>query len=261
MPEAITTEAGPRYPLASVDNALKLILMVRDRRVVRISEVSRELGVAGSTAHRLLAMLQHWGFVRQDPTTKAYLPGPELMCSPREPWMGLERRARPFLERVVARVRETAHLCVLEGTETVFVSSVEGTRHLRTGSRAGLSLPAHCTSGGTAMLAQLPPAAVRELYGGRVALEAMTDRSIASFDALERELRTVARQGYAVNMGESEPEVAAVAVALPPLPGGPSTAFAVSAPIARLVPERASDTVGVLREATEALAGELAASG
>ena len=48
---------GPRptYPIESVDNALKLLGMFRKRQLVRVSEAGDALGIARSTAHRLLA--------------------------------------------------------------------------------------------------------------------------------------------------------------------------------------------------------------
>ena len=68
---------APQYPIESVDNALKLLLL-GEQPQIRLSEATRYLGVASSTAHRLLAMLTYRGFVRQDPVSKAYLPGPAL---------------------------------------------------------------------------------------------------------------------------------------------------------------------------------------
>jgi IclR helix-turn-helix domain len=48
---------APQYPIGSVDNALKLLLLLGERPEIRLSEATRYLGVAPSTAHRLLAML------------------------------------------------------------------------------------------------------------------------------------------------------------------------------------------------------------
>ena len=56
----------PAYPIASVNNALRLLLLFRGQPRVRLSEASEHLGVAHSTAHRLLAMLAYHGFVRQE---------------------------------------------------------------------------------------------------------------------------------------------------------------------------------------------------
>lgn len=69
---------APQYPIESVDKALKLLLLLGEQPSIRLSEATRYLGVASSTAHRLLAMLAYRGFVRQDPVSKAYLPGPAL---------------------------------------------------------------------------------------------------------------------------------------------------------------------------------------
>ena len=56
----------PAYPITSVDNALKLLLTFRDRPQLALSDASAYLGVAHSTAHRLLAMLAYHDFVRQE---------------------------------------------------------------------------------------------------------------------------------------------------------------------------------------------------
>src|ERR1700731_5058294 len=75
---SVTDSLAPQYPIESVDKALKLLLLLGERPEIRLSEAARYLGVAPSTAHRLLAMLAYRGFVRQDPVSKAYLPGPSL---------------------------------------------------------------------------------------------------------------------------------------------------------------------------------------
>jgi DNA-binding IclR family transcriptional regulator len=64
----------PQYPVESVDNALRLLLMVRDRGEIRLSEAREALGVAQSTTHRLMAMLACHDFVRQDPASRHHYP-------------------------------------------------------------------------------------------------------------------------------------------------------------------------------------------
>jgi DNA-binding IclR family transcriptional regulator len=73
------TETAPAYPIESVGNALALLLLYKDRQAIRVAEASNALGVARSTAHRLLAMLQHFGFVRQNARSRAYHAGPALV--------------------------------------------------------------------------------------------------------------------------------------------------------------------------------------
>ncbi|MBF8187168.1 helix-turn-helix domain-containing protein [Nonomuraea sp. K274] len=54
--DAHVTNSVP-YPIESVDNALRLIHLLRARGEVGVTAAAKALGVAPSTAHRLLAML------------------------------------------------------------------------------------------------------------------------------------------------------------------------------------------------------------
>jgi IclR family transcriptional regulator, acetate operon repressor len=67
----------PAYLLESVDNALRLLQMLRDVGAVRLNQAATELGIARSTAHRLLAMLVYRGFAVQD-EKRIYHPGPAM---------------------------------------------------------------------------------------------------------------------------------------------------------------------------------------
>jgi DNA-binding IclR family transcriptional regulator len=244
----------PGYPIASVDNALTLLALFRERDRLRVSEAAAALGASRSTAHRLLAMLEYHRFAEQDPATRAYLPGPALIEVGLSALGRIDIRtlARPLLERLCDEVQETVHLVVLRDSSVLFLDSVETSRSLRIGSRLGRLMPAHCTAAGKAILAQLAPAEVRRLHpDGR--LERLTARSLKTMAALEAELEGVREQGFATNFGQSEDEVAAVAVAVPPRPGQPLAAITVSAPITRLT----EDAVARIAEAAVRAAEEL----
>ena len=76
---ADSTDAKPTYPISSVDNALRLLLLFRDHQELRLSDVSSEIGVSPSTAHRLLQMLVHHDFVHQRGERGTYTAGPALL--------------------------------------------------------------------------------------------------------------------------------------------------------------------------------------
>ena len=52
----------PTYPIASVDRALRLLLLVAQRSRLRLTEASEALGVAPSTAHRLATPMRGFPF-------------------------------------------------------------------------------------------------------------------------------------------------------------------------------------------------------
>ena len=224
----------PKHPIGSVDNALKLLLMFRHRRRIRVSEAGVALGVASSTAHRLMAMLEHHGLVEQDPETRAYQYGPTLAEVALSVVSQMDGRAtvHPYLERLSAEVDETVHYVVLDGTDTLFVDGVECVRPVRSSLRVGARRPAHCTSGGKALLARLPDDEIRARYKG-VELKRCTAKSIRGLTSLLRELERVRRDGYGLSIGESEPEIAAIGVAIPARQGRPLGAFSVSMPMTR----------------------------
>ncbi len=147
---------APQYPIESVDNALKLLLLLGERPQIRLSEATRYLGMASSSAHRLLAMLAYRGFVRQDPVSKVYLPGPSLTGVAFAIFgrIDVQRSAMPIMRGLSEQLRETIHVGVLDGAGVRFVAAVEGPAAVRVAFRLGRTMPAHCTSTGKVMLAQ-----------------------------------------------------------------------------------------------------------
>ncbi|MFW3169155.1 IclR family transcriptional regulator [Geodermatophilus sp. CPCC 206100] len=234
------SEAAPLHPVGSVDNAVRLLQMFQDQRSLRVAEVSRQLGVARSTAHRLLQGLRNHGFVDQEPETRAYVAGPALVRLAVSVVRGLDLRtaARPVMAKLVEELGETVHISVLRGAEIFFVESIETTKSLRVGIRTGLSRPAHSTAAGRVLLAGLEPARLLELLPD-ADLAPLTARTVTSRAELQEHLAVVRDRGFAISIGETEEEVASVAVPVLDGQGRASAALAVSAPPSRLSVEQA----------------------
>jgi DNA-binding IclR family transcriptional regulator len=246
MPE----KSGPTYPIDAVDRALRLILLFGEIDHVSVSEAGRYLGVSRSTAYRTLDVLKHRDFVRQDPRTKVYYGGSALLQAGLAAARRSDLRAdlHPLLEEIVKEVDETAHTVVLQGTEAFFLDCQESSRIVRAVSRAGSALPAHCTSGGKVLLAQLPDDQVDRLLPTE--LSKLTRRSKGSPRSVKRELATVRKRGYAFNDEESESGLRAVAVLVPgePSRGGIEAAISVSGPAGRLDTKRLGEIAAILDE-------------
>jgi DNA-binding IclR family transcriptional regulator len=225
----------PQYPIESVDNALKILLLFGERSEVRLTDISDYLGVASSTAHRMLAMLLYRGFVRQDPVTKVYRPGTALtgVAYSILQRFDFRKELHPFLERLNVELRETVHLGLLDGTMVRFIDAIESPQGVRVASRLGMSMPAPSTSTGKAMLAQLSQAEVHTLFPAEE-LEGLTDKSLRSRSELDRQLALVRKRGYAVSSEESEQGVSSVAVAFAPSRAPARLAFNVAVPTSRM---------------------------
>ena len=92
----------PAYTIESVDHALRLAVLLREEGPLRVSEAAARLGVARSTAHRLLAMLVYREFAVQE-ADRRYVAGPVLRPVAEEPVARLREAALPHLRELVRR--------------------------------------------------------------------------------------------------------------------------------------------------------------
>lgn len=246
------------YPIESVENAARVLLMLRSQRVLRVAEVAAQLGIARSSAHRMLTTLQSQGLLRQEPSTRGYEAGPQLVQ------IGvavigasdLRAEARPSLERLCQEIGETVHLIVLDGTTTVFLDGVEGRYAIRAAERTGDRSPAHASAAGKVLLASLTLEQLRERYAG-TRLQGGTDHAVTSRRALEDDLEHVREQGYALNLGESEIGLHAVAAPVRDAAGGVRAALSISGPSVRLTEERLVEHAAALVAEADALGASI----
>ncbi len=220
--------------LSSVDNALHLLQLVGQRRALRVAEAADELGVARSTAHRLLVSLRQRGFVMQDKPNAPYRPGPVLneIGVATIGRIDIRRVARPVLETLRDETEETISLALLEGRSIRFVDCVESPRSVRVGTRTGITWPAHCTAVGKAILAALPATDLARRYPSDE-LDTRTGSSVRSLSALTTELDAIRNAGYAINVEESEAGIGAIGSCVHDLIGAPLTGIAVAVPTSR----------------------------
>ncbi len=259
--EGVRSRVEPPYPLHSVDNALRVLLMLEEAAPLRLTDVATRLGVARSTAHRLLGMLEYRGFVARDGRSKTYRAGSALieLSSAAARSVDIREAAQPHMQALRAATAETVHLLMLEGPSVRFVDGLEGPQGLRVGARTGLRAPAYATSGGKALLAQLDDAVVDVLFPR--GLRQVTRATVADRDQLREELARVRRAGYATNFGESEQRVSGVGVCVVGPVGRPVAALAVAAPSERLSPDDAPAIARVVAREVQDFATRLGGSG
>jgi DNA-binding IclR family transcriptional regulator len=139
----------------------------------------------------------------------------------------LKSEAIPFPAQAAAETGETSQLIVLEGAEIVFVAAVDGGHVIRAASRVGARVPAHATAAGKCLLARLSEDDFQHLFpSARLAVS--TAATVRSRRVLSEELGRVRSQGYAINDGESEDDLAAVSAPVVDARGTAHGAISVS---------------------------------
>jgi len=249
----------PSYAVSSVDHALRIAVMLQLEGELTVSEVASRLGVARSTAHRLLAMLVYRDFAVQT-ESRAYRAGPvlELAAHSRSAASRLRTIALPHMAELVEVVGESSNLIVRTGDTARFVASVECTQALRVGNREGMVFPAHRLTGGLVLLAELSPEQVESIY----APERYVDRAAERPDLrrLHRELEKVRANGFALNEGRSERGVVAVGRPVRDAEGVAVAGLSVSMPSVRYDPQQLPGWVAAIGFAVRVIEAELRAA-
>jgi IclR family pca regulon transcriptional regulator len=118
----------------------------------------------------------------------------------------------PYLAEVTETINESCSVAVLEGDQIVYVArSASRERILSIRLGVGARLPAHATSMGHALLADLEPP-VLEQYLHAARLQALTKKTLTDRSALTARLRKVRVQGYALADQELEEGLRSLAV-------------------------------------------------
>lgn len=221
--------------VGSAGLALMLLTILQSRRHIRVIDVSRELGVAPSTAHRLLTIFERFRFVEQASSHGRYAIGPALVEVARSlsRHRDIEMVLSPHVNALATELNETVHSCVLRGDKVLFLESVECSHVVRAVSRTGRALPAYATASGKALLAELSDAELLRLFP-REELTRLTRKTITKRSTLVAELRRIRERGYATNLSESERDFAACAAVVRDRQGIARASIVVAGPAVRL---------------------------
>jgi IclR family acetate operon transcriptional repressor len=214
-----------------------------------LTRLAASLDLPAPTAHRLLAALEHAGFVQQDAHgvwrigVRAFRVGSAFLEH-----RNLTADALPHLARLMEQSGETANLAVPSEGEMVFIAQVQCRELMRMSVKLGARAPMHASGAGKAVLCALDEDRLAGELGRRT-LPRYTDRTIVDRAALQAELVASRERGYAVDDEEHAPGLRCVAAPILDEHGEPWAALSLAGPTSRLTRERVS-ALGKLVSAT-----------
>jgi IclR family pca regulon transcriptional regulator len=195
--------AGDQEFIQSLAKGLAVIEAFSESRPqMTLSEVSRRVGLSPGSARRVLHTLQLLGY--------ASCQGTRFELTPRVLQLGysyltslpVASLVRPRLSELTEEVGANCAVSVLDGVDTVFVARTTAKQTARELLGVGTRFPAHTTSAGKVLLAELSRDEVERLYAGRE-LEAVTPNTISSIGQLHEALEKVRADGWALNDQEA----------------------------------------------------------
>jgi IclR family pca regulon transcriptional regulator len=214
LPEVSSEIESPDF-VASLARGLAVIRAFgHDAHAMTLTEVARRTGLTRATARRFLHTLAALGYASSDDgkhfrlTPKVLDLGYAYLSS-----LDLVEVAQPFMEQVTAETQESCSVAVLDGHDVVYVARVPTKRIMRVNLSVGTRLPAHATSLGLVLLADLPEADLEAFLCGEP-LARFTERTVTDPAELRGRLAEVRRLGYAVVDQELEEGLRSISVPL-----------------------------------------------
>ncbi|AGM07335.1 IclR family transcriptional regulator [Amycolatopsis keratiniphila] len=228
-----------------------LELIAAKDQLVSLQGLVEETGLPKPTLHRMLQQLEGAGLLIRQADGRHYGTGHRLRRLAENLLLNATHHGarHAVLRHLVDELGESCNVTTLSGNEIVYLDRVETPEPLRFYLRPGSRVPIHCSASGKMILAQMSPSQRRKLLA-HAPLKQYTNKTITDLDALEAEFTRVRRDGFALDDEEFLPGLVCVAVLVP---GRANLCVAVQAPVMRLTPDKALQTLPALQRAAEAI--------
>jgi IclR family acetate operon transcriptional repressor len=176
-----------------------------------LTEIASRVELPKPTVLRFLRSLEGDAWVTRTPKG-GYALGPSILGLAGQ-YLSLDSvivAASPAMMRLRDTLGETATLSRASGATRICVQEFPSTQPLRLVLGLGRQGPLHAGASGLILLAYMPAAARNEILSAP--LEKLTERTIASAEALELECERIRAQGWAITRGQRTAGAAAMCV-------------------------------------------------
>lgn len=252
-----STSAAPGRVLV-LHKALDILEAIKKRESrMGLAEISRRVRMPRPTAYRILTTLESRGYLDRA-ADGAYRMGSKLFNLQRDSSIEqqLQRVARPSMETLAARCKETVNLGTLDSGEVVVIETVESPLAVRMSSKIGNRRLVHSTALGKALLAGMSDKEISRLIRIK-GLPRLTASTLATRADLLDEIQKIREQGYAIDDQENEMDGRCIAVGITGPGDSMVAALSVSGPVFRMTRERLSSLYPQLKKASEKISRAL----
>jgi len=229
----MTTSIDNKSILQSVQNGLQILkLFSKEKPILGITEISRELDLPKSTVSRLINDLISEGYLRK--IGRKYTVGLSILGLTGVIMSQLEIHREAFepLKCLVNKVNENAHVSTLDGTHLIYILKVESKQTIRLLSHVGHHRPPTCSAPGKLLLAFQPRKTVDKVI--QEGLPKRGPNSVTDPTVLLEQLEQIRRDEYCVCKNEMYEDVVSIAAPIKNYTGKVIASVSVSAPGQRI---------------------------
>ncbi|MEZ4533157.1 MAG: IclR family transcriptional regulator [Thermomicrobiales bacterium] len=223
--------------LQSVERALRVVeVLVHEARPMSVREISEQIGINRTTAHRLVATLCASGWAERAPDGRFQLSVKFLAIGH---VINHQRRfldeIRPELVWLSQLTRETVHVGVLDRLEIVHIDKIESMERVGVSSRIGTRGAVHSTSLGMALMAAHDDLAVERYIAEASAID--PPLGLADPDRFRARIADAHTRGFTMDDEDDSVGVRCVGVAVRGPDAQPIFAISVTGPSPRFTRE------------------------
>lgn len=175
-----------------------------------LSQLAKDSLLPRTTVHRMIVALEAQQLVMSTPTGVKL--GPAIVRLAASAHTDLIAIARPFIEALGRRTRETVDLSVYRGIHALSVDQYASDQELRVVSATGTAFPCYCTAHGKALLAERTDQEIIALFDSP--LEKRTHHSVDNTHVLLQHLTETRKNGFAIDNEEHALGVCGIGVYL-----------------------------------------------
>lgn len=257
--EDVGEKTRATYSVPPVERALRVLRHIAaGHDCASIAAASSELGINRTTLLRILHTLQNERMIEPRVSGQGYRLGVGLigLAAGAMSDRNVITVSRPRLSTLASDTGLSAHLAVLDGQEIVYLIREVPNAHLVSNIREGSRLPAHATTMGRILLAQLSEDKVRDLYSCTPMPE-FTKVTATSIDDLLIQLAGDRQAGIVWSDGNFEPTIGSCACVVRNLTGAAVAAINLSGAASEFT--RGTDRAEAIYDAIEGAATDISA--
>lgn len=247
-------------PIRSVDRALDIIEeLSKHPKGLGLMELSRAVNLHKTTTFRMLSAIMTHGWIAKDPISGNYRLTLMLfeIGSKVSARMNILNVARPYLDDLTARMGETVHLVIRDGSEVVYLYKEDSLNQaIKMGSSIGSRNPLYCTGVGKAILAYLNEDELEEIWKASN-IRQVTRSTITNLDQMKKELELTRQRGWAQDNEENEIGVRCVAVPILNRRGFPIASISISSSVFHITQANIPSIAKAVQNVCKAIANQL----
>lgn len=202
------TEGGGKQVIARAAAVLKAL--ENQREGLSLSQIASAAQLPRTTVHRIVAALEAQQLVITGGSGVRL--GPALARLAASAHTDIVAIARPYVESLGRRTRETVDVSVYRGRHAISVDQYPSDQELRVVSPVGTAFPIHCTAHGKALLGALPDEVLTQLLADP--LEQRTAATVVEVKTLVQQVQQARERGWAIDEQEHARGVCGIGIHL-----------------------------------------------